>query len=165
MQVRLGDGRRFRMGGDALVRLGGGGLDLRRGQLIAWIDPGSPRGRPFRVRTRVGTASILGTTLFIDDSGDRVTFLSWEGVVRLRRNDGRSVRLRGGEVVTVTPGAVTPGSAEGGPDDWSDPRPLTRDEARRRRRGSRLLNGFQAPMATLPQVEAVLQAAPPAPAP
>ncbi|MFM7312933.1 MAG: iron dicitrate transport regulator FecR, partial [Cyanobium sp.] len=37
LQVRLGNGREFRLGGDAVLRLGSGALELQRGQIIAWV--------------------------------------------------------------------------------------------------------------------------------
>ena len=41
MQVQLANGRSFRLGGDAVARLGADGLDLESGQIIAWVNPGS----------------------------------------------------------------------------------------------------------------------------
>ncbi|WP_191964766.1 FecR family protein [Synechococcus sp. RSCCF101] len=155
MQVRLQDGRSFRMGGDAVLRISGDSLDLRKGQLIAWINPGATRRAPLRVKTRVGTASIQGTTLFIDDRGDEVIFLSWEGEVSLTTNAGEEIELTGGQLTTF----------RAGNDTWSAPTLLNREQARRRRSNSILLNGFTAPMETMPEVEAVLQRAPAAVAP
>jgi len=49
----------------------GQNLDLRGGPLlIGWITPGNRRCAQLKVKTRVGAASIQGTTLFIDDRGN-----------------------------------------------------------------------------------------------
>ncbi|WP_255145802.1 FecR domain-containing protein [Synechococcus sp. ATX 2A4] len=142
MQVQLADGRSFRLGGDALLRLDPGGPALKRGQIIAWIDPDATRLLPLKVRTRVGTASIQGTTVFIEDLPRDVLFLSWEGTVQVEANDGRRFTLNSGEILTATAAGT-----------WVGPRRLSIDEVRLRRRTSVLLNGFSAPMATLPVIE------------
>ena len=66
MQVMLGNGRQFRMGGDAQLRLGASDVELLRGSLIGWIKPGTPRLNPFTIKTRLATASIQGTTVFLE---------------------------------------------------------------------------------------------------
>ena len=43
---------------------------------------------------------------------------------------------------------------------WKGPVPLTREQAMKRRSKSILLNGFEAPMETMPEVEDVLKIAP-----
>ena len=53
MQVQLANGRQFRLGGDAVLRLGSGALNLEKGQIIAWVNPGQKGGSPLRIRTRV----------------------------------------------------------------------------------------------------------------
>jgi hypothetical protein len=142
MQVQLADGRSFRLGGDALLRLDPSGPSLKRGQIIAWIDPDATRLLPLKVRTRVGTASIQGTTVFIEDQPSQVLFLSWEGTVQVEASDGRRFTLNSGEVLTATAAGT-----------WLGPRRLSVEEVRVRRRTSALLNGFSAPMATLPVIE------------
>lgn len=141
IQVRLSDGRQLRLGGDALLELGPEELKLERGQVIGWINPGRGDGLPLRLRTRVATASISGTTVFIDDSPERVLFLSWEGPVRVVTDRGRSFLLSSGEVVAGTEAR------------WQEPRRLSAAELATRRRRSLLLNGFEAPMETLPVLE------------
>ena len=42
MQVMLGNGRQFRMGGDAQLRLGSSDVELLKGSIIGWIKPGTP---------------------------------------------------------------------------------------------------------------------------
>ncbi len=141
LQVLLADGRSFRLGGDAVLRIEPTLVDLVRGQIIAWIHPGAKRSPPLRIRTRVGTASIEGTTVFIEDTPEKVLFLSWEGTVEVRSNDGTLRRLTSGQCMEATP------------QGWMGPRRMTAVEVRRRRRTSDLLNGFQAPMETLPVIE------------
>ncbi|WP_259719866.1 FecR family protein [Synechococcus sp. CS-1328] len=146
MQVQLANGRSFRLGGDAVLRLAAAGLDLERGQIIAWVNPGSKGGAPLRVKTRVGTASIEGTTVFLEVTDDSIKVFSWEGQVRVTpevpvAGAPRDVVLRSGEELTYSKGA------------WQAPRRLDAAEAGERRRKSILLNGFTAPMATLPVIE------------
>ena len=148
LQVELADGRRFRLGGDALLRLASSGLDLQRGQIIAWVNPGSGGGAPLRVRTRVGTASIVGTTVFLEVSPAAVKVFSWEGDVQVRTETGERFVLRSGEQLTW---AASAGSQ--GPQAWQGPRRLGQAELRTRRAQSILLNGFTAPMETLPVLE------------
>jgi hypothetical protein len=146
LQVRLADGRSFRLGGDALLRLADGSLDLRRGQIIAWVNPGSSGGSPLRVRTRVGTASIEGTTVFIDATETEVKVFSWEGTVSVTTDSGERFRLRSGEQLSHRASAT-------GSVGWQGPTRLSRGELDQRRAASILLNGFNAPMETLPVIE------------
>ncbi len=146
MQVQLADGRGFRLGGDAVLRLSDDALQLERGEIIAWLKPGIRPSGPLRVRTRVGTASIVGTTLFIEAGPDQVRFLSWEGKVRVDPEDGHPpVILNGAETVVWKGGA------------WGARTRLSPEDARTRRRTSRLLNGFAQQMETLPLVERTLR--------
>ncbi len=144
LQVQLANGRSFRLGGDAVLRLGTSGMDLLRGQIIAWVNPGQPGGAPLTIRTRVATASIVGTTVFIEDTPQGVTFFSWEGRVRVTTPSGRRYDLDSGQQVAFERGA------------WGPPRRLTPREAGLRRRRSILLNGFAAPMDTLAAIERAL---------
>lgn len=141
VQVRLADGRSFRLGGDSLLQIGEGGIDLLRGQIIAWVNPGRPSPAPLKIRTRVATASIMGTTVFIESSPEMVSFLSWEGTVEVDTDQGRRFTLRSGDRMAKVGGR------------WQLPEPLPMDERTRRRRTSPLLNGFTAPMETLPILE------------
>jgi hypothetical protein len=72
IQVLPANGRNFRLGGDAVARLGHDGVDLENGQIIAWVNPGSKGSSRLRIRTRVATTSIVGTTVFIDATPDKV---------------------------------------------------------------------------------------------
>lgn len=149
LQVLLSDGRQFRLGGDAVARLAGDGVALERGQIIAWVNPGSKRNAPLRIRTRVATASIMGTTVFIDATADSVKLFSWEGHVRVTTDAGQRYELHSGQQLAFENGA------------WTPPTRLTTAEATARRQKSILLNGFSAPMETLPVIERELGIAPP----
>lgn len=146
MQVELADGRSFRLGGDALLRLGRDALSLDRGQIIAWVNPGSKGGRTLRVQTRVATASIEGTTVFLEASEDQVKVFSWEGHVRVLTSTGERFDLTSGEEVLFRGGT------------WQSPRRLSQEEARTRLQRSILLNDFPAPMETMPTIRRVLEA-------
>ncbi|MEI8251333.1 MAG: FecR family protein [Synechococcus sp. ELA057] len=141
IQVMLANGRQFRLGGDAVLRLGPGDLDLEKGQIIAWVNPGQKGGSPLRIRTRVATASIVGTTVFIDATADSLKMFSWEGHVRVETDTGRQVNLRSGEQLSYVNNA------------WQEPIRLSQPEAAARRGRSILLNGFETPMETLPVIE------------
>jgi hypothetical protein len=148
LQILLADGRSFRLGGNAQLRIEPTLLDLVRGRIIAWIDPGSKGTTPLRVRTRVGTASIQGTTVFIEATDEKVLFLSWEGNVEVRAADGTAYRLTSGQRLEATP------------QGWKGPHRMDAAEVQKRRRSSELLNGFQAPMQTLPVIERELGLSP-----
>lgn len=140
MQVQLPNGRNFRLGGDAVLRLGRQRLDLQRGQIIAWINPGAKGGAPVTIQTRVATASISGTTVFLEASDTGLKIFSWEGEVACTTQDGQRKTLRSGEQLAYENGR------------WAKTR-LTPEEAAARRQKSILLNGFSAPMETLPVLE------------
>jgi len=144
LQVQLADGRSFRMGGDALLRLDPDALALQRGQLIAWVTPGSRGQGALRVRTRVATASIEGTTVFLEVGAHEVKLFSWEGRVRVTTGSGKGFLLDGGQELLFRDGV------------WQPPRRLGREEARRRLERSLLLNDFPAPMETLPLIRRTL---------
>jgi len=141
VQVLLANGRQFRLGGDAVLHLGPGDLNLEKGQIIAWVNPGQKGGTPLRIRTRVATASIVGTTVFIEATADSLKMFSWEGHVRVETDTGRQVNLRSGEQLSYVNNA------------WQEPIRLTQSEASTRRGRSILLNGFATPMETLPVIE------------
>ena len=140
LQVQLPNGRSFRLGGDAVLRLGRQRLDLQRGQIIAWVNPGAKGGAPLTIQTRVATASIVGTTVFIEASDTGLKIFSWEGEVACTTTDGQRKTLRSGEQLAYENGT------------WAKTR-LTTQEAAARRQKSILLNGFSAPMETLPVLE------------
>ena len=152
LQVQLANGRQFRLGGDAVLRLGAGGLSLEKGQIIAWVNPGQKGGSPLKIRTRVATASIVGTTVFIEATDDSLKVFSWEGHVQVETDSGRRYNLTSGQQLTLDK------------QTWQAPRRLSQSEAAARRQKSILLNGFATPMETLPVIEKELglTAAPPA---
>ena len=152
LQVRLANGRQFRLGGDAVLRLGADGLNLEKGQIIAWVNPGQKGGSPLRIRTRTATASIVGTTVFIEANDDSLKVFSWEGQVECLTNDGQRKMLNSGQQLSFEQGT------------WRKTR-LSQSEAGARRQKSILLNGFATPMETLPVIEKELGlVSPPAPA-
>lgn len=148
LQLLLANGRNVRLGGDAVARLAGDGVALERGQIIAWVNPGAQGGSPLRIRTRVATASIMGTTVFIDATADAVKVFSWEGHVSVTTDSGQRFELHSGQQVMFEKGT------------WTPPTRLTTAEATARRQKSILLNGFQTPMETLPVIERELGIAP-----
>ena len=153
LQVQLADGRQFRLGGHSVLRLGVGGLNLEKGQIIAWVNPGLKGGSPLKIRTRVATASIVGTTVFIEATDDSLKVFSWEGHVQVETDAGRRYNLTSGQQLTLDK------------QTWQEPRRLSQSEAAARRQKSILLNGFATPMETLPVIEKELglTAVPPAP--
>lgn len=153
LQVQLANGRNFRLGGDAVLRLAPDGLNLEKGQIIAWVNPGQKGGSPLKIRTRVATASIVGTTVFIEATDDSLKVFSWEGHVQVETDAGRRYNLTSGQQLTLDK------------QTWQEPRRLSQSEAAARRQKSILLNGFATPMETLPVIEKELglTAVPPAP--
>ena len=153
MQVAFTNSKRsFRMGGNASLQLNENTINHKSGQIIAWIAPGGLQTVPLKIRTRIATAAIRGTTLFIDDrgEGDKIIFLSWEGSVDVDAQTGENFSLSSGQVLVYD-------DKKG---EWKGPVLLTREQAMKRRTKSILLNGFDTPMETMPEVEAVLKGAP-----
>ncbi len=97
MQVLLDNGRQFRMGGDAQLRLGSTNVELLKGSMIGWIHSGASRAKPFNIKTRLATASIQGTTVFIEYSDDQLKVLSWEGTVTCETRTGQRYALNSGQ--------------------------------------------------------------------
>ena len=97
MHVMLSNGREFRFGGDSQLKLTGPGVELLKGSIIGWVKPGEQRGRPFVIRTRVATASIQGTTVFIELNDDEFKVFSWEGRVKVTTNEGDVFTLQSGQ--------------------------------------------------------------------
>jgi FecR protein len=141
LQVRLANGRQFRLGGDAVLRLGSGALTLEKGQIIAWVNPDQKGGSPLRIRTRTATASIVGTTVFIEATADSLKVFSWEGRVQVETDAGRRYDLSSGQQLSFAN------------DTWVPPQRLSVSDAASRRQKSILLNGFATPMETLPVIE------------
>ena len=97
MQVMLGNGRQFRIGGDAQLRLGVSNVELLRGSIIGWIKPGTPTRSPFTIKTRFATASIQGTTVFLEFTDEAFKVFSWEGTVQVETSNGRRFTLKSGQ--------------------------------------------------------------------
>ena len=97
MQVMLKNGRQFRMGGDASLRVGASTIQLFKGSVLGWVKPGQIRRVPFRIKTRVATASIQGTTVWMELTDDQFKVLSWEGTVQVETTNGQHFTLKGGE--------------------------------------------------------------------
>jgi len=153
MQVQLAGGRSFRLGGDALLLLDRDALNLQRGQIIAWVTPGSKGRGTLRVRTRQATASIEGTTVFLEVTDSEVKVFSWEGRVSVSTDAGARVVLNGGEELLHQNGR------------WQPARRLSRQEAGLRLATGPLLNDFPAPMETMPLIRQTLEGTLPPPTP
>ena len=145
MQIKLSSGRQFRMGGNALLQLKNSTVKLQRGALIGWIQPGLKNRQPFTIQTRLATASIQGTTVFIELDDDKLKVFSWEGEVNVATTSGESYTLQSGEqlLVELNQPTIT----------WSSPVKIKEAEASRRLTKSRLINGFATPMDTLQDIE------------
>ena len=155
MQVKLSNGRQFRMGGDAKLKLAGAGVELLKGSIIGWISPSITNRRPFQIRTRLATASIQGTTVFLELNDDTFRVFSWEGNVQVRTKDGEEFTLQSGQQLLLdlkrqlddTRGRVTDAI------EWEPPAPMADTDIDRRMKGSALINGFSTPLDTLPIIE------------
>mgnify|MGYP002061134639 FL=1 len=155
MQVKLSNGRQFRMGGDAELKLAGAGVDLLQGSIIGWISPSITNRRPFQIGTRLATASIQGTTVFLELNDDTFRVFSWEGAVQVRTKDGEEFTLQSGQQLLLdlkrqlddTRGRVTDAI------EWEPPAPMADTDIDRRMKGSALINGFSTPLDTLPIIE------------
>ena len=145
MQIKLSSGRQLRMGGNALLQLKNSTVKLQRGALIGWIQPGLKNRQPFTIQTRLATASIQGTTVFIELDDDKLKVFSWEGEVNVATTSGESYTLQSGEqlLVELNQPTIT----------WSSPVKIKEAEASRRLTKSRLINGFATPMDTLQDIE------------
>ena len=155
MQVKLSNGRQFRMGGDAELKLAGAGVELLKGSIIGWVNPSITNRRPFQIRTRLATASIQGTTVFLELNDDTFRVFSWEGAVQVRTKDGEEFTLQSGQQLLLdlkrqlddTRGRVTDAI------EWEPPAPMADTDIDRRMKGSALINGFSTPLDTLPIIE------------
>ena len=155
MQVKVSNGRQFRMGGDAKLKLAGAGVELLKGSIIGWISPSITNRRPFQIRTRLATASIQGTTVFLELNDDTFRVFSWEGAVQVRTKDGEEFTLQSGQQLLLdlkrqlddTRGRVTDAI------EWEPPAPMADTDIDRRMKGSALINGFSTPLDTLPIIE------------
>ena len=167
MQVMMGTGRQFRMGGDAQLRLGNSGVELIKGSIIGWINPGTQNRAPFTIQTRLATASIQGTTVFIEYTDQQFKIFSWEGKVAVTTSSGQRFTLNSGQQLLLDskPVGATAGLS---PESlkaviWSPPVVIPALDIERRLKKSRLINGFSAPLDTLPVIERELGVTAPSP--
>ncbi|MFQ3584188.1 MAG: FecR family protein [Cyanobacteriota bacterium] len=138
-QVQLNDGIMFRLGGDALLEITDGDLNLQRGQIIAWAAPGTA-GSPRRIQTPLATAAIRSSTVFIEqlETGSRI--FSWAGEVEIYPAEGGDpVILAAGEELMLKPDMT----------QLPTPQKIPRADIEARFAQSALLNGFEAEMSTL----------------
>jgi ferric-dicitrate binding protein FerR (iron transport regulator) len=70
---------------------------LLKGSIIGWIKAGTPRSNPFTIKTRLATASIQGTTVFIELTDQKFKIFSWEGTVQVETENGQYFTLRSGQ--------------------------------------------------------------------
>ena len=157
MQVMLGTGRQFRMGGDAQLRLGNSGVELMKGAIIGWINPDTQNRAPFTIKTRLATASIQGTTVFIEYTDNQFKIFSWEGKVAVTTSSGQHFTLNSGQQLLLDSKLV--GSSTDLSQDaarnviWAPPVVIPEPDIERRLQKSRLINGFSSPLDTLPVIE------------
>lgn len=97
MHVMLSNGREFRFGGDSQLKLTGPGVELLKGSIIGWVRPNTTNRRPFEIKTRLATASIQGTTVFLELNDDSFRVFSWEGRVQVRTQSGLEFILESGQ--------------------------------------------------------------------
>ena len=177
MQVLLGKGRHFRMGGDAQLRLGSSNVELLKGSIIGWIQPGTSPSNPFSIKTRLATASIQGTTVFIEYTDEQLRIFSWEGNVSVETESGQRFTLTSGQqlrldlkdqidvqevvqsvskigkemLIDRRPQAVGEVGIK-----WEVPKPIATEEAERRLEMSPLINGFSTSIDTLNVIKSEL---------
>lgn len=153
-EVGLVTGAMFRIGGNAALTLQPNQLQLDAGQMITWVEGKLPE--PVEIVTPVGIAGIRGTTVFVnidDDPNAPVEIFSWEGEVAFRLADSENeVVLTSGEQLFIYPGERDIESLS------QQVQPLDRAAAQKRLEESRLVNGFDRPLPTRPELEATVEA-------
>ncbi|MBW4482356.1 MAG: FecR family protein [Tildeniella torsiva UHER 1998/13D] len=153
-EVGLVTGAMFRIGGNAALTLQPNQLKLDAGQMITWVVGKLPE--PVEIVTPVGIAGIRGTTVFVnidDDPNAPVEIFSWEGEVAFRLADGGDeVVLNSGQQLFVSPGEQDIEALR------QQVQPLDRAAAQKRLEESRLVNGFDRPLPTRPELEATVEA-------
>lgn len=167
MQVMLGSGRQFRMGGDAQLRLGSSSVELLKGSIIGWINPGTRVRHPFSIKTRLATASIQGTTVFIEYTDSQFKVFSWEGTVLVTTRSGQRFTLTSGQQLLLDLKLVAPGSSLQVENplvvSWPPPVVIPQQDVDRRLQNSRLINGFSTSLETLPDIQRELGVSAPSP--
>jgi hypothetical protein len=82
--------------------------------------------------------------VFLEVSSEQERIFSWEGNVAVRTAEGREWVLTAGQQLLCERGRC------------GEPQPMPAEEKQERRRSSDLLNGFYAPMDTLPLIDRAL---------
>ncbi len=142
----------FRLGGNASLTLRPNQqLQMAAGQMLTWLE-GQPPG-PVTIQTPVGAAGIRGTTVFINIAEDPqapVEFFAWEGEVTFQPIGATDVVvIRDGEQLLVSPGEVDVAELQ------RRVRRFGAEEFRQRLETSPIMNDFDQPLPTLPQIETV----------
>jgi hypothetical protein len=140
-QIEFDNGVGFRIGGDSVVQIKPNNrLNLTEGRMITWVKPGLKV--PTEISTAYATASIRGTTAFVEipkDLNKGIRFFSWEGTVAVKiANQTEEIILLTGEEVIVKPNSKTPPVV----------RRLTLNEWKEISKTSVLLRSFDAPLPT-----------------
>lgn len=153
-EVGLVTGAMFRIGGNASLTLQPNRLQLDAGQMIIWVE--GALSEPIDIVTPAGIAALRGTTVFVniaDDPNAPVEIFSWEGEVAFRLADSENeVVLTSGEQLFIYPGERDIESLS------QQVQPLDRATAQKRLEESRLVNGFDRPLPTRPELEATVDA-------
>jgi hypothetical protein len=152
-QINLNNGLALRIGGNSVLTLEPDNrLYLKRGEAIAWVEPG--RESPVEIITPDAIAEINSSTVSvrISDSPKAETELFvWEGTVTLRLPDrAGEVQLESGNTVRIRRGEADISQIR------RSVRQLSNPEWLRRRYQSRLLNNFGQSLPTLARIEQTL---------
>lgn len=160
-QVEFTNGVGFRIGGDAVLQIQPQNrLHLKSGRMITWVKPGLKV--PTEIYTNYATASIRGTTAFVEipkDVNQGIRFFSWEGTVVVKLpNQPKEIVLLTGEEIILKPNSSTPPVV----------RRMDLNEWKEISKTSQLLRSFSSPLPTqkiidnLVPGQASLDQAPPA---
>lgn len=142
----------FRLGGNASLTLRPNQqLQFAAGQMLTWVE--GAVSSPVTIQTPVGAAGIRGTTVFVnveEDPQAPVEIFAWEGEVTFQPTGAADVVvIRNGEQLLVRPGEVDVAELQ------RRVRRFGAEEFRQRLANSPLINDFDQPLPTLPQIEAV----------
>ncbi|MEO0535556.1 MAG: FecR family protein [Cyanobacteria bacterium P01_A01_bin.123] len=152
-EVALSSGLAFRLGGNAsLVLQPDNRMELSSGQIIAWVEPG--KQVPTEIVTPAGVAGLRGTTIFIEISDEpepEVHILAWEGTITFTvPGESESLVLEGGQGLRLRAGETDLPALR------NRIASLNRRQIRQQRQQSRLLNNFDRPIPTQPQIDQVM---------
>ncbi|NES22881.1 MAG: FecR domain-containing protein [Symploca sp. SIO3E6] len=152
-QVELKNGLSFRIGRNSVLTLQPDNrLQLQAGEMIAWVEPG--KKVPVEIETPVAIAGIRGTTVYInmpEDPKEGIEFFAWEGSVAVWfPNQTGECLFKSGEQVKIQPGETDIHQVR------QQVQKLPLQKLLKRRRQSRLLNNFDQPLPTLPQIDKIV---------